>query len=101
VIQRRQEIGIRQAAGATPNDIRLQFLFESAVQAAAGAILGVGLGFGGVAAYCSYADWEPFVNGWTIMGAVVFSVAIGLVFGAYPAWRASKLDPIIGLRTEY
>jgi putative ABC transport system permease protein len=99
-MQRRKEIGVRLASGATPRDIALQFLLESLVQALAGALLGIALGIPGVFIYCRYASWQPYVSPATVLLAVLFSGGVGLLFGAYPAWRASRTDPILSLRTE-
>lgn len=100
VMQRRKEIGIRRAVGATPRLIMLQFLLESTTQALAGAVAGLALGIAGVFLYCRYAQWEPFINAWTIVLAIFYSALVGIVFGAYPAARAAQLDPIASLRQD-
>jgi putative ABC transport system permease protein len=100
VMQRRQEIGIRRAVGATERGIVLQFLLESVVQSIAGAIIGVLLGFGGVLIYCRYAEWLFYVSPLTVATAVLFGLGTGALFGAYPALRAARLDPILALRHE-
>jgi putative ABC transport system permease protein len=100
VMQRRKEIGVRLASGATPRLIALQFLLESVLQATLGAALGIGLGAAGVHLYCHYAGWQPYLSPLTVVLAGLFSCAVGLLFGAYPALRASRTDPILSLRTE-
>jgi putative ABC transport system permease protein len=100
VLQRRKEIGVRRAVGATPWLIALQFLLEAVVQALAGAVLGLALGIFGVQLYCRYAQWQPFISPLTVLLAVVYSVGVGLLFGAYPALRAARMDPIAGLRQD-
>jgi len=100
VLQRRKEIGVRRAVGATPWLIALQFLLEAVVQALAGAVLGLALGIFGVNLYCHYAKWQPFISPLTLLLAVGYSVGVGLLFGAYPALRAARLDPIAGLRQD-
>lgn len=100
VMQRRQEIGIRRAVGATERGIVLQFLLESVTQSIAGAILGVLLGLAGVQLYCRYAEWVFYVSPLTVGTAVLFGLATGALFGAYPALRAARLDPIQALRHE-
>lgn len=98
VVTRKLEIGIRRSAGATAGAIMVQFLAESLVQAIAGLALGIALGVAGVATYCSYARWELYISPGTVVLAVVFSAATGLVFGVYPAYRAALLDPVQCLR---
>ena len=98
VMQRRGEIGVRRAVGATTRDIAVQFLAEAAVQALAGSVLGVGLGVAGVHVYCRYAEWAPHVGGWTLVLAVLFGLGTGIVFGWYPAVRAAREDPVEALR---
>jgi len=66
-----------------------------------GAACGIALGIGGVHIYCHYADWDPYVSPATIVTAVLFGLATGLIFSAYPALRAARLDPIQALRHEY
>jgi putative ABC transport system permease protein len=98
VVTRKLEIGIRRSVGAPAGAILVQFLAESVVQAIAGLALGIALGLGGVALYCNYARWDPYISPGTVVLAVVFSAATGIIFGAYPAYRAARLDPVQCLR---
>jgi putative ABC transport system permease protein len=98
VLNRRLEIGVRRATGATRVQLLLQFLLESVVQALIGAACGIVLGGLGVWFYCRYAQWQWYISAQTILLAVVFSAVTGVLFGAYPAWRAAQLDPIRCLR---
>lgn len=100
VAERRREIGIRMAIGAQATDIMLMFLIEAIVLTLFGGILGilVGLGFSYALAY--FSQWEfIFFLMPPLLGFAV-SVAVGVVSGFYPAWRASRLDPIDSLRSE-
>ena len=100
VIERTREIGIRMAVGAKPFDVMTQFLVESLVLAAIGGVLG--LAFGALQAYymASFYGWKLIFPMTT--AAIAFAVAggVGVIFGLYPAWRASQLDPIQALRYE-
>jgi putative ABC transport system permease protein len=100
VIERTREIGIRMAVGAKPIDVMTQFLVESLVLAIIGGILG--LGFGALLAkyMAGYYGWQFMFPAAT--AAIAFAVAggVGVVFGFYPAMRASQLDPIQALRYE-
>jgi putative ABC transport system permease protein len=105
VIERTKEIGLRKAVGARNNDILLQFMTESLVIGLVGGLLGVILAYGlatlvgNIAAAANY-DLTPVVSFGSILIAVGFSMAVGLVFGIYPASRAAKLEPVEALRTE-
>ncbi len=105
VIERTREIGLRKAVGARDSDIMLQFLVESLIIGLAGGIIGVLIGWGisqlmqGVAAFGN-STLNPVISAGSILLAVGFSVAVGLVFGLYPANRAAKLEPVEALRTE-
>lgn len=100
VRERTPEIGLRRAVGATHGDIRIQFLVESALLAGAGGLVGV---FGGITAALAVSRlgyWETVIS-WPSAGVGLgFSVAVGLVFGIYPAIRAAALEPIEALRAE-
>ena len=100
VIERTREIGIRMAVGAKPTDVMTQFLVESLVLAAVGGILGLGLGY--LAAWwgADYFGWKMFFPAATAGIAFAVSGGVGVVFGLYPAVRASQLDPITALRYE-
>jgi len=105
VTERTYEIGLRKAIGASRRDILIQFLLEALVLTGVGGIIGTILGalvsfLISVIAQAQGFDW-PFVlktNAWISAAAV--SMAIGLIFGMYPALKASKLDPIEALRKE-
>ena len=100
VRERTREIGIRRAIGARRKDILLQFLIETMVLTVLGAISGVVVGLVG-AKITSLATGWPMLIPWVVAGAVVvFSVALGLVFGVYPASKAAAVDPIVALRSE-
>ncbi len=100
VVERTREIGVRKALGAKERDIWGQFLVESAFLTVTGGIIGVILGWGGSQTLAYYQVMKTVVAPDTIVLAVSVSVAIGLFFGFYPAWQASRLDPIQALRAE-
>ncbi|MFN0244686.1 MAG: ABC transporter permease [Planctomycetota bacterium] len=100
VTERTREIGLRMAIGARGRDVLAQFLVESIVLSGIGGVIGIALGGGGAIAVSYYARWPAIVSPQSIVIAVVFSGAVGVVFGFYPAWRASRLDPIDALRYE-
>jgi putative ABC transport system permease protein len=101
VTERTREIGIRKALGARRRDIMTQFLIESVVVACIGGALGIALGWGIAAVFDKFVEqFETLVTPASVILAVSCSTAIGLIFGIYPARRASKLDPIEALRYE-
>jgi putative ABC transport system permease protein len=100
VTERTREIGIRKAIGATPRDILLQFLIESAIIALLGGLIGVGLGVGGAVLLAAVGGWATVVNATAIAAALVVSAGVGIFFGIYPASRAAALNPIEALRYE-
>jgi putative ABC transport system permease protein len=100
VTERTREIGLRMAVGARSRDVLSQFLVESVVLAGIGGVLGIVLGGGAALGVARFAHWPAIISVSAIVVAVVFSGAVGMIFGFYPAWRASRLDPIEALRYE-
>jgi len=100
VIERTREIGIRKALGARERDIWSQFLIEAALLTFTGGIIGVALGWGGSFLVSKFTVLNTVVSPDIIILAVAISVGIGLFFGFYPAWHASRLNPIEALRAE-
>ena len=100
VTERTREIGLRMAVGATGANVLAQFLVESIVLSGIGGVLGALLGGGGAVWVAGMFKWPVIVSPAAVIIAVGFSAAVGIVFGFYPAWRASRLDPIEALRYE-
>jgi ABC-type antimicrobial peptide transport system permease subunit len=100
VTERTREIGIRMAAGARSRDVLRQFLAEAVLLCLFGGIVGIALGRGASLTIRAWLRWPTVASLTAIVTAVAVSVAVGLVFGYYPAWRASRLDPIHALRYE-
>ena len=100
VTERRREIGVRRALGASGGDIRRQFLIESVILALAGGTVGLVLGTGATWGVCSYTDWEFFVSELSVAVGLGVSSTVGVFFGFQPAYQASRLDPIIALQGE-
>ena len=100
VLERTREIGIRKALGAKESDIWAQFLIEAAFLTFTGGIIGVILGWGGAYVINRLGLFTTVVTASSIIMAVSVSIGIGIFFGFYPAWNASRLDPIKALRTE-
>ncbi|HJC56712.1 MAG TPA: ABC transporter permease [Candidatus Eisenbergiella intestinipullorum] len=100
VSERKQEIGLRKAMGATPGRIQLQFLLESVVLSLIGGIIGVILGFLISAAAAALMDTDFVFSPSAVALGVGFSTAVGIIFGWAPARKASRLSPIDALRSE-
>jgi putative ABC transport system permease protein len=105
VTERTREIGLRKALGARKRDILIQFLTESSLLSLFGGVIGIGLGWAlavlvGRIATASGNPFNPTVNLSSILLATLFSTAIGLFFGIYPANRAAGLEPVDALRYE-
>jgi putative ABC transport system permease protein len=100
VTERTREIGIRLAIGAHDQDIRLQFLIEAMILSSLGGILGVALGIGASQVISQTKGWPVLVSSDSVLVAVIFSAAVGVIFGFYPAHKAAQLDPIEALRYE-
>ncbi len=100
VTERTREIGLRMAVGARPRVILAQFLAEALALAVAGGIVGIGVGLFAAERLATQFGWPIMTQPDTIVLAVGFSGLVGIVFGLYPAHRASRLDPIEALRYE-
>ncbi len=105
VTERTREIGLRKALGARKKDIMIQFLTESALLSLFGGIIGIGLGWliGYIVGQVAAANGTPFtpeVGLSAVLLATLFSTAVGLFFGIYPANRAANLEPVEALRSE-
>ncbi len=100
VTERTREIGIRKAVGAKRRDILAQFLIEAIVLSVVGGFVGILLGAGTAQIVNSFDVITTVISPQAVMLAVGFSVAVGLFFGIYPAWRAAQLNPIEALRYE-
>jgi putative ABC transport system permease protein len=100
VTERKKEIGIRKALGASPAAIRLQFLVESATITLLGGIIGIGLGLLFSAAIVSSFHWVLVIRWQSCLSAFLFSAVVGIFFGLHPAIRAAKLDPVEALAGE-
>jgi putative ABC transport system permease protein len=100
VTERTRGIGIRMAVGARSRDIMLQFLVEAVVMAATGGLIGILLGVGSSEVIKQWAQWPTLIDPAIIVIAFLFSGAVGVFFGFYPARKAASLDPIDALRYE-
>jgi putative ABC transport system permease protein len=100
VHERTREIGIRKSVGAGPWNVQAQFLIEAIVLSTLGGIAGVIAGLGATRLISAFAGWQTLTSIPPLLVAFLVAMAVGLVFGYYPARRASRLDPIAALRYE-
>jgi len=100
VTERTREIGLRMAIGATPSDILLQFITEAMALSTVGGLIGVAIGVAGAQTVGKLQQWPILITESSVIAAFLFSAAIGVFFGFYPALRASRLNPIDCLRYE-
>jgi putative ABC transport system permease protein len=100
VTERTREIGLRMAIGAKRSQVLSQFALESITLSLAGGLIGLTIGVLGAIGIAKLGGWPAAVPPWAAPLSLGFSMMVGLVFGAYPSWRASRLDPIEALRRE-
>lgn len=100
VTERTREIGIRKSLGARTGSILLQFLSESAIITLMGGVIGIVIGVAGAFGFCSLIGFTARISLETVLLASLFSSAVGIFFGIYPARRAARLSPIEALRHE-
>jgi putative ABC transport system permease protein len=100
VTERTREIGIRQSVGASPNDIRMQFLTEALLLSLVGGLIGIFIGVSGAWLFGLMGGMRTVVVPSSILLAFASSAAVGIFFGYYPANQAAQLDPIEALRHE-
>jgi len=100
VTERTREIGIRIAVGAHGRDIMLQFLIEAVTLSCMGGLLGIFAGIGAAWTISYMNGWPSYISMESILGSFLISAGIGILFGSFPAHKASQLDPIVALRYE-
>jgi putative ABC transport system permease protein len=100
VTERTREIGLRMAVGARRSDVLYQFALEAVALSLLGGLIGLAIGVLGALAAAKLGNWPTAIPSWAAPLSIGFSVLVGLVFGAYPSWRAAQLDPIEALRRE-
>ena len=100
VTERTREIGIRKAVGAPGSAILAQFLAEAVMLTAVGGAIGVGLGWSIAVVVKALTPLPTYVSPWSVVVGLLFSASVGVFFGAYPAMRAARLDPVDSLRYE-
>jgi len=100
VTERTREIGVRMAVGATEKDVQRQFLVEAVTLSMLGGAIGILFGLIGSALISNFLSWPTLVSVKAIVTAAIFSAAVGIFFGYYPARKAARLDPIEALRYE-
>ena len=99
VLERRTEIGLRRALGATRGHIRLQFLTESLLLSLLGGAGGVVLGVLVTGIFATYEGWPAVVPAWASIGGLTVTLLVGCIAGLYPAWRAARMSPTDALAT--
>jgi ABC-type antimicrobial peptide transport system permease subunit len=100
VTERTREIGLRMSVGARARDILRQFLVEAVILCLTGGAIGILLGCGGSYLVTLLLQWPTETSITAILMSVIVSAGVGIIFGFYPAWKASRLDPIEALRYE-
>ncbi len=100
VTERTREIGVRMAVGATERDVQRQFLVEAVTLSMMGGVIGILFGLAGSAIISNLLSWPTLISGKAIIAAAIFSGAVGIFFGYYPARKAAQMDPIEALRYE-
>ncbi len=98
VLERTGEIGLRRALGATRRHVAVQFLAESAALGALAGLIGTSIGILAVVIISATREWSPVLDSWLPIAAPLVGALIGLLAGTYPAWKASRLEPITALR---
>jgi len=100
VTERTREIGLRQALGARPRDVQLQFLLEAVMLSLAGGLVGVIVGVGGAYLFNALGTMRTELVSASVPLAFAAAATVGIFFGYYPATKAAQLDPIEALRRE-
>jgi putative ABC transport system permease protein len=101
VTERTREIGLRKAVGAKRRDVLIQFLIEAITMAVVGGMIGIAMGWGlATGVSVAFEAFDAVVGIDAVLTSLIFSMAVGLFFGIYPAYRASRLNPIDALRYE-
>jgi putative ABC transport system permease protein len=100
VTLRKREIGVRRAVGATQRDILGQFMLESVMQCLVGGMIGIGIGFLVALVLRTFSPFPASVRTWVAILGLLMSSTVGIFFGIYPAMRASRLDPVVALRSD-
>ena len=101
VTERTREIGLRKAVGAKRSDVLIQFLIEAITMAVAGGMIGIAMGWAlATGVSVAFEAFDAVVGADAVLTSLLFSMAVGLFFGIYPAYRASRLNPIDALRYE-
>jgi putative ABC transport system permease protein len=98
VMERIGEIGLRRALGATRRNIATQFMVESVVIGLLGGLIGSALGVFAVVIVSVVQGWTPIIDPWLAIGSALLGAVVGLAAGAFPARRASNIEPITALR---